>query len=64
MRMMGADDPFTRAALEMSLENMDRMLEPGVASPEDFRLALWMTGFRVIVNIHGEVVRLEIPGLD
>jgi len=35
-----------------------------VASPEDFRLALWMTGFRVIVNIHGEVVRLEIPGLD
>lgn len=64
MRMMGTDDPFTRAALEMGLENMDRMLEPGAVNLEDFRLALWMTGFRIIVNIHGEVVRLEIPGLE
>ena len=64
MQMMGTDDPFTRAALEMSLENMDQMLEPGAVNAEDFRLALWMTGFRIIVNIHGEVVRLEIPGLE
>ncbi|MCS7179031.1 MAG: hypothetical protein RML46_11800 [Anaerolineae bacterium] len=64
MRMMGTDDPFTRAALEMGLENMDRMLEPGAVNPEDFRLALWMSGFRIIVNYHGEVVRLEIPGLE
>lgn len=64
MRMMGTDDPFTRAALEMSIEKMDQMLRPGAIVPEDFRLALWMTGFRVIVNVHGEVVRVEIPGLD
>ncbi len=64
MQMMGADDPFTRAALEMSLENMDRMVETGAVNVEDFRLALWMTGFRIIVNVHGEVVRLEIPGLE
>lgn len=64
MRMMGADDPFTRAALEMGLERMDQLLEPGAVNPEDFRLALWMSGFRVIVNVHGEVVRVVIPGLD
>ncbi len=64
MQMMGADDPFTRAALEKGIENMDQMLEPGAVNAEDFRLALWMSGFRVIVNIHGEVVRVEIPGLD
>lgn len=64
MQMMSADDPFTRAVLEKSIENIDLMLEPGVVNVEDFRLALWMSGFRVIVNLHGEVVRVEIPGLD
>lgn len=64
MQMIGADDPFTRAVLERGIENMDQMLEPGVVDVENFRIALWMSGFRVIVNIHGEVVRVEIPGLD
>ncbi len=65
MEMMGSDDPFTRAAIEMSLENMDQVLEHPEAVPlEDFRLGLWMTGFRVTVNFHGEVVHVELPGLD
>ena len=65
MEMMGSDDPFTRAAMEMSLENMDQVLEHPEAVPlEDFRLGLWMTGFRVTVNFHGEVVHVELPGLE
>jgi hypothetical protein len=66
MRMVGSDDPFTRAAIEKNLENFDRVLEAsaGMVNLEDFRLWLWMTGFRVVVNVHGEVVRVEMPGLE
>jgi len=66
MQMMGSDDLFTRAAIEMSLQNLERILEvdPGAAPLEDMRLGLWMTGFRVVVNVHGEVVRVELPGLE
>ncbi|HHS98335.1 MAG TPA: hypothetical protein ENK08_10690 [Chloroflexi bacterium] len=66
MQMIGSDDPFTRAAVERSLENFDRVLETSAAvvDLEDFRLWLWMTGFRVVVNVHGEVVRVEMPGLE
>jgi len=66
MQMVGSDDPFTRAAIEKSLENFDQVLEAsaGMVNLEDFRLWLWMTGFRAVVNVHGEVVRVEMPGLD
>jgi len=64
LQMTGSGDPFSRAAVEMGLENMERLLEPGVSPPEDMRLALWMSGFRIIVNVHGEVVRVEVPGLE
>lgn len=64
MHVMGSDDPFTRAALEMNLENMDRILEPGAVPVEDFRLALWMAGFRATVNFHGEVVHVEFPEME
>ncbi len=65
MQMMGSDDPFTRAAIEMSLEKMDQIAELPAQPPnmEDLRLWLWMTGFKVVVNVHGEVVRVELPGL-
>ncbi len=66
MQMTGSDDPFSRAAIETSLENLERILElpAGTANLEDMRMGLWMTGFRVTVNLHGEVVALEIPGME
>lgn len=64
MQMMGSDDPFTRAALEMNLENMDLILRPGGVPLEDFRLALWMAGFRATVNFHGEVVHVQFPEME
>lgn len=66
MQMLGSDDPFTRAAIEVNLENMDRIVEFPEEAPniEDLRLWLWMTGFRVVVNVHGEVVRVDLPGLE
>jgi len=66
LQMIGADDPFTRAAVEKNLEEFDRIFEATaeVADLENLRLWLWMTGFRVVVNVHGEVVRVEMPGLE
>jgi hypothetical protein len=31
--------------------------------PEDMRAYLGMTGFRIIINVHGEVIRVEQPGI-
>jgi hypothetical protein len=60
MAMLGKDDLFTKAMVDSSLGHMDRMMQQGV--PEDARLMLGMLGFKIIVNTHGEVVNLEVPG--
>lgn len=60
MTMMGKDDLFTKAMIDSSLGQMDRLIEYGL--PEDARLMLGMMGFKVIVNLHGEVVEIDTPG--
>ncbi len=64
MKMIGQEDIFTKAAIETSLQNMDAqfdaLLESGL--PEDMRAYLGMMGFRVVINVHGEVLRIEQPG--
>jgi len=66
MQMTGSDDPFSRAAIGMSIENMERVLEAesGLAYTEDVRLWLGVSGFRVVVDVHGEVVRVDLPGME
>ena len=64
IHMLGQEDLFTRASIEHAIENMDRILEPGNVDVDELRTALWMTGFRATVNVHGDVVHLEIPGLE
>jgi len=60
MKMMGSEDLFTKAAIDKSIENMDQVLKQGI--PDDARQMLGMMGFRVVVNYHGEVVRIDQPG--
>ncbi len=60
MRMLDNYDLFTKAAIDASIKNMDQVLERGI--PDDARLWLGMMGFRVVVNVHGEVVKLDMPG--
>ena len=60
MTMLGKDDLFTKAMIDSSLTHMDRVMEQGL--PEDARTMLGMLGFKIIVNVHGEVVSLEMPG--
>ena len=60
MRMLDNYDLFTKAAIDASIKNMDQVLERGI--PDDARMWLGMMGFRVVVNMHGEVVRFDMPG--
>jgi hypothetical protein len=64
IHMLGEEDLFTRASIEHAIENMDRILEPGAVDIDELRTALWMTGFRATVDVHGDVVHLEMPGLE
>ena len=63
-RMLGQEDVFTKAAIEQQLKNIDKqfdqLLQMGL--PEDMRAYLGMMGFKIIINVHGDVVRVEQPG--
>jgi hypothetical protein len=61
MKMMGSEDIFTKAAIDKSIKDMDQVLKQGI--PDEARQMLGMMGFRVVVNYHGEVVRIEQPGV-
>jgi hypothetical protein len=62
--MLGQEDIFTKAMIEQQLKNVDKqfdaMMETGI--PEDARAYLGMLGFKVVIDMHGEVLRVEQPG--
>jgi hypothetical protein len=62
-KMLGTDDIFSKAMLENQLKNIgkqfDAILEMGI--PEESRAYMGMSGFKVVINVHGEVVRLAQP---
>lgn len=60
LRMLGRDDLFTKAMIDASLKNVEQAL--GHTLPEEVRTWLGMMGFRIVVNVHGEVVQVEMPG--
>ena len=64
-KMLGQEDIFSKAMIEQQLKNIDKQLDQlmQVGIPEDMRAYLGMTGFRIIINVHGEVVRVEQPGI-
>ena len=63
-KMLGQEDVFTKAAIEHQLKNIDKqfdqLMQAGI--PEDMRAYLGMVGFKIVINVHGEVVRVEQPG--
>ena len=63
-KMLGQEDVFTRAAIEQQLKNIDKQFDQllQVGIPEDMRAYLGMVGFKVVINLHGEVLRVEQPG--
>jgi hypothetical protein len=62
-KMLGKDDLFTHAILESQLKNIEQhyetILEMGI--PEETRAYLGMMGFKVTLDIRGEIVNIEFP---
>ncbi|MGD2027177.1 MAG: hypothetical protein PVI99_05110 [Anaerolineales bacterium] len=63
--MLGQDDIFSQAILENQLLNIDQqidqMIEAGI--PEEGRAYLGMMGFKVRINVHGELLEVIQPGM-
>ncbi|MBN2385882.1 MAG: hypothetical protein JXB85_02600 [Anaerolineales bacterium] len=62
-KMLGTDDIFSVAMLQQQFKNIEQQFENlfAVGIPEDARAYLGMAGFKVVVDIHGQVVRLDQP---
>jgi hypothetical protein len=63
LQMLGQDDLFAKAAVDSALRNinLDQVLEHGL--PPQARQWLGMMGFRVVINLHGELVRVDFPAM-
>ncbi len=61
LRLLGQDDLFTKAMVDASIRNIDLDQVLSQRLPDEARQWLGMLGFRVVINIHGEVVRVELP---
>ncbi len=59
LEMMGQDDVFTKAAVESSINRMEDAV--GQPIPEDARQWLGMLGFKIVIDIHGSVVNIQMP---
>ncbi len=62
-KMLGTDDIFSRAMLENQLKNVDKqfdaLLETGI--PEEGRMFMGMAGFKIVIDVHGDVLRFDQP---
>jgi hypothetical protein len=63
--MLGQEDPFSVAMIQTQLKNIhqqfDSLMKTGL--PEELRAYLGMMGFRIRINLHGEVLDVEQPGM-
>jgi hypothetical protein len=62
-KMLGTDDIFSKAMIEKQLKTIDQQFENVLKTgiPEDGRAYMGMVGFRVVINVHGDVVRVDQP---
>ncbi len=64
MKAIGQEDIFTKAIIDNSLKDLDKqfdqLLESGL--PDDLRAWMGMLGFRVQIDMQGNVINIEQPG--
>ena len=64
-KMLGQEDIFTYAMIQNQLKNIDqqidKLFETGL--PEEGRAYMGMMGFKITINVHGEIVRIDQPGM-
>ena len=63
MRILGQEDIFTKAMIEASLRDVGERFDDLIARgmPDEARAWVGMMGFRVVIDVHGDVVRVEEP---
>ena len=63
-KFLGQNDIFSKALLMNQFKNLDQQLDQvlEVGIPENGRAYLGMMGFKVRINLHGEVLAIEQPG--
>lgn len=63
MKMLGKDDLFTKVAVDRALKNFGQQAAKVYATgiPEQTRAYLGMLGFRIVIDRHGEVLRVDLP---
>jgi hypothetical protein len=63
-KMLGQDDIFTRAMIHNQLKHIDDQIDAVFKTgiPEEGRQYMGMMGFHVVINVHGEVIRVDQPG--
>lgn len=63
-KMLGQEDIFSKAMIEAQIKNIDEQLDNllDMGIPEDARAYMGMMGFRIRIDIHGEVIDVEQPG--
>lgn len=61
LRLLGQEDLFTKAAVDSSLSHIDRLMQRGI--PVEARQWLGLMGFRIVVDVHGDVVSVEGSGI-
>lgn len=59
LQMLGKDDIFTKAALDASVRNFDQQIRQ--TDPDQWVPWLRLYGFRIIVDVHGQVVDILYP---
>ncbi len=64
-KMLGQEDIFTRAMIESQLKNIDKqfaaLFDTGI--PEEGRAYMGMMGFRITIDVHGDVIKIDQPGM-
>lgn len=61
LQLMGQDDLFTKAMVDATLRNINLEQILDQRMPSEARQWLGMLGFRVIVDLRGQVVRVNMP---
>ncbi len=59
LQMLGKDDIFTKAALDASIRNIDQQIRQ--SDPDQWVPWLRIYGFRIVVDLHGNVVDILYP---
>lgn len=62
-KMIGQEDLFTHAVIESQLKNIEKQYESIIETgiPEETIAYLGMIGLKVVINIHGDLIRIEQP---